>query len=79
MAYLEPIQSTLVQAQYWHDPIQKDLHMRESQFIAPINNELRADKDHNELYKENLEKLEKMGNLSLSIPRLRYIFSINLC
>lgn len=26
IAYVESVQSTLVQAQYWHDPFQKDLH-----------------------------------------------------
>ena len=41
IAYLPGIQDRLVQAQYWHDPIQVDLHRRSSQFIGPINNEVR--------------------------------------
>ena len=41
IAYLPGIQDRLVQAQYWHDPIQVDLHRRSSQYIGPINNEVR--------------------------------------
>ena len=61
LAYLEPIQETLVQAQYWHDPTQPDLHMRTSKFIGPVNNEVREGTPHNQAFKDNLKKLEKMG------------------
>ena len=61
IAYVPEIQETLVQAQYWHDPIQHDLHKRVSQFIGPINNEVREGTPHVEEYKTNLEKLENLG------------------
>merc|ERR1712002_1300899 len=74
IAYVPAIQSTLVQAQYWHDPVQVDLHRRESQFIGPINNEMRDGLPHNEEYKTNLNKLENlvmcMGERDITvIPR----------
>merc|ERR1712025_1538618 len=56
-AYVDLVQNTLVQAQYWHDPIHNDEYLEKSQFIADINNE-RAVKD--ETYKENLVKLENL-------------------
>ena len=61
IAYLPGIQDRLVQAQYWHDPIQVDLHRRSSQFIGPINNEVRDGVAHIEEYKTNLNKLETLG------------------
>jgi len=60
IAYVESVQSTLVQAQYWHDPFQKDLHRRSSQYIGPINNEVREGTPHVEEYKTNLAKLENL-------------------
>jgi len=44
----------LVQAQYWHDPLQEDEYKEYSQFIGPINNEQTTNPD----YIENLKKLE---------------------
>ena len=61
-AYEYWIQSRLVQAQYWHDPVQVDLHRRSSQYIGPINNEVREGQAHIEEYKTNLNKLENLGN-----------------
>ena len=46
-------------AQYWHDPLHGDLHQRESQYIGPINNDIREGYPRNESYKENLQKLNK--------------------
>jgi len=56
-AYVDLVQNTLVQAQYWHDPIHYDQYLEKSQFIADINNE-RSMK--NETYKANLVKLENL-------------------
>lgn len=53
-AYNDYVQAHLVQAQYWHDPLQFDLYVNHSVFIADINNE-RLDRPE---YKENLAKLE---------------------
>lgn len=53
-AYWDFVQLHLVPAQYWHDPLQRDLYVNKSLFLADVNNE-RAYK--NETYKENLQKL----------------------
>merc|ERR1712098_121768 len=54
-AYVEFVQDILVQAQYWHDPLQFDTYVEKSKFIAEINNE-KAEK--NSSYAENFSKLE---------------------
>ena len=46
----------MVQAEYWHDPLDEDEYRTKSIFLADINNE-RDDK--NEDYKANLIKLHK--------------------
>ncbi len=38
-AYESWIQRKLVQAQYWHDPLDNDEYKRKSLFIADINND----------------------------------------
>jgi len=53
--YTDFVQGFLVQAQYWHDPLDRDTYVEKSQFIAEINNE-RPEK--NLTYAENLAKLE---------------------
>jgi palmitoyl-protein thioesterase len=53
-AYVEFVQNTLVQAEYWHDPLNEALYRRKSVFLADINNE----RVKNETYKENLLKLQ---------------------
>lgn len=61
LAYLPEIQSRLVQAQYWHDPVHEngDTYRRNSEYIAPINNDVREGYDINQDYKTNLMKLQK--------------------
>merc|ERR1719369_1249581 len=54
-AYVDFVQDFLVQAQYWHDPLQFETYVEKSQFIAEINNEKSV---KNESYAENLSKLE---------------------
>lgn len=39
-AYVEAVQSRLVQAQYWHDPLNEDEYKQKSQFLSDINQEL---------------------------------------
>lgn len=56
-AYVDLVQNTLVQAQYWHDPIHYEQYLEKSQFIADINNERQV---KNQTYKENLVKLENL-------------------
>merc|ERR1719192_2585846 len=51
------IQDHLVQAQYWHDPLDHQKYVEKSQFIAEINNE---GPNPNATYADNLMKLEKM-------------------
>merc|ERR1719187_135279 len=54
-AYVEFVQDILVQAQYWHDPLQFDTYVEKSQFIADINNERPL---KNASYAVNLASLE---------------------
>ncbi|XP_041069351.1 palmitoyl-protein thioesterase 1-like isoform X1 [Carcharodon carcharias] len=54
-AYNSLIQKHLVQAEYWHDPLNEDLYRNKSIFLAEINQE----RGINESYKENLMKLKK--------------------
>uniref|UniRef100_A0AAR2LMQ5 Palmitoyl-protein thioesterase 1 n=1 Tax=Pygocentrus nattereri TaxID=42514 RepID=A0AAR2LMQ5_PYGNA len=54
-AYTDAIQKHLVQAQYWHDPLNDDLYKQHSLFLADINQERVV----NETYKKNLMSLEK--------------------
>lgn len=53
-AYTSMVQSTVVQAQYWHDPRDEETYREKSQFIADINQE----REVNEAYKSNLQQLE---------------------
>ncbi|XP_042372879.1 palmitoyl-protein thioesterase 1-like, partial [Plectropomus leopardus] len=46
---------SLVQAQYWHDPLNDDLYRKYSLFLADINQERVV----NETYKKNLQLLDK--------------------
>ncbi|GCC27749.1 palmitoyl-protein thioesterase 1 [Chiloscyllium punctatum] len=55
-AYSSPIQDHLVQAEYWHDPLNEDLYREKSIFLADINQE----RGINESYKVNLMKLKKL-------------------
>uniref|UniRef100_A0A3Q2D8V7 Palmitoyl-protein thioesterase 1 n=1 Tax=Cyprinodon variegatus TaxID=28743 RepID=A0A3Q2D8V7_CYPVA len=45
----------LVQAQYWHDPLNDDLYKKHSLFLADINQERAV----NETYRKNLQRLQK--------------------
>lgn len=54
-AYSDLVQRHLVQAQYWHDPLNDDLYRKCSLFLADINQERAV----NETYKKNLQLLEK--------------------
>ncbi|GBP40102.1 Palmitoyl-protein thioesterase 1 [Eumeta japonica] len=53
-AYYDWMQNWLVQATYWHDPLNEDLYKKKSAFLADINNELSV----NKTYIRNLNKLE---------------------
>lgn len=69
-AYDNFVQNHVVQAQYWHDPVNGSEYKEKSIFLADINNE----NDINETYKENLLKLEnfvlvKFVNDSMVQPR----------
>nr|XP_020453249.1 palmitoyl-protein thioesterase 1 [Monopterus albus] len=54
-AYSDLVQKHLVQAQYWHDPLNDDLYKKYSLFLADINQE----RGVNETYKKNLQLLDK--------------------
>lgn len=53
-AYAKWVQDTLVQAEYWHDPIKESDYINGSNFLADINNE----RVFNTNYRENLLKLK---------------------
>ncbi|XP_026536429.1 palmitoyl-protein thioesterase 1 [Notechis scutatus] len=55
IAYADAIQRRLVQAQYWHDPVNEKQYRRSSLFLADINQE----RVINETYKKNLMTLKK--------------------
>jgi len=55
-AYIPFVQNTLVQAEYWHDPLNEQLYVDKSVFLADINNEKTINQD----YKTNLLNIENM-------------------
>jgi len=54
-AYISFVQRDLVQAEYWHDPLDEDTYLSSSLFLPDINNERKV---KNSTYKENLVKLD---------------------
>lgn len=51
-AYEKFVQKILVQAQYWHDPLNEKLYREKSLFLADINQEIVClDKCHNDYCK----------------------------
>uniref|UniRef100_A0A914WAB8 Palmitoyl-protein thioesterase 1 n=1 Tax=Plectus sambesii TaxID=2011161 RepID=A0A914WAB8_9BILA len=52
-AYVSFVQSSIVQAEYWHDPLNEKEYREKSVFLADINNEL----VYKDAYKQNLLKL----------------------
>ncbi|KAG8451642.1 hypothetical protein GDO86_003728 [Hymenochirus boettgeri] len=54
-AYTRYVQEHLVQAEYWHDPLNEDEYRNSSIFLADINQE----KQLNNSYKNNIQLLEK--------------------
>ncbi|ESN99795.1 hypothetical protein HELRODRAFT_113558 [Helobdella robusta] len=59
----------IVQAEYWHDPLQEDVYRRKSVFLADINQE----RSVNTTYRENLIKLKnfvlvKFNNETVVVP-----------
>lgn len=55
-AYVSFVQNTLVQAEYWHDPLQEAEYAAKSVFLADINNVNTI----NATYKTNLLKLQNL-------------------
>ncbi|KAF5298993.1 hypothetical protein FQA39_LY11625 [Lamprigera yunnana] len=53
-AYLSWVQKTLVQATYWHDPLNEKLYKEKSTFLSDINNE----RSIKRAYIDNLKSLE---------------------
>ncbi|XP_072947415.1 palmitoyl-protein thioesterase 1 [Epargyreus clarus] len=53
-AYYSWVQKSLVQATYWHDPLDEETYKTRSEFLADINNEMRI----NKTYVDNLNSLE---------------------
>lgn len=53
-AYTTVVQNALVQATYWHDPLDEEKYKEHSIFLAEINNEMRI----NKTYIKNLNTLE---------------------
>ncbi|XP_072397778.1 palmitoyl-protein thioesterase 1-like [Diabrotica undecimpunctata] len=55
-AYEDFVQKDLVQATYWHDPLDENLYKEKSTFLADINNE----KTINAEYSERIKSLENL-------------------
>ncbi|VDP11570.1 unnamed protein product [Heligmosomoides polygyrus] len=55
-AYNHYVQNNVVQAQYWHDPLQEDEYREKSVFLGDINNEREINVD----YKKNLLSLKNI-------------------
>ncbi|KRY42733.1 Palmitoyl-protein thioesterase 1, partial [Trichinella spiralis] len=55
-AYVQFVQKNVIQAQYWHNPLDENTYRDKSIFLAEINNE----KVLNQTYIENLQKLQNM-------------------
>ncbi|GAM27989.1 hypothetical protein SAMD00019534_111650, partial [Acytostelium subglobosum LB1] len=69
--YTEFVQSHLVQAQYWQDPLDYLEYLDKSQFLADINN---ARSEKNDTYKKNMISLNELvlvmfTNDTMVIPR----------
>ncbi|XP_069359085.1 palmitoyl-protein thioesterase 1 [Maniola hyperantus] len=69
-AYYSWVQKSLVQATYWHDPLDDATYKKSSEFLADINNERKI----NQTYVQNLNKLEhfvmvKFNNDSIVQPK----------
>ncbi|CAH8644355.1 unnamed protein product [Heterobilharzia americana] len=61
---------SLVQAQYWHDPLKEDVYRQYSQFLADANQENQI----NENYLNNLKKIKRLVlvkflNDTIVVPR----------
>lgn len=74
-AYTKAVQNSLVQATYWHDPMQENTYQEQSTFLANINNEYNVNED----YVENLQKIERFvmvmfSNDSMVTPRESSLF-----
>lgn len=54
-AYAGWLQKTLVQATYWHNPLDEDIYKEKSTFLSDINNEKAINQD----YITRLQRLEK--------------------
>ncbi|KAM4797382.1 palmitoyl-protein thioesterase 1 [Rhinophrynus dorsalis] len=54
-AYTKAVQENMVQAEYWHDPLNEDTYRNSSIFLADINQERTVNKS----YKQNLQALQK--------------------
>jgi len=55
-AYVKLVQDRLVQAEYWHDPLNEDEYKQYSVFLADINQE----REFNQQYKDNLLKIKNL-------------------
>uniref|UniRef100_A0A0B6ZLU3 Palmitoyl-protein thioesterase 1 n=1 Tax=Arion vulgaris TaxID=1028688 RepID=A0A0B6ZLU3_9EUPU len=69
-AYIAWIQNSLVQAEYWHDPLKEEEYRSKSVFLADINQE----RQFNATYKTNLIKLKNLvlvmfGNDTMVDPK----------
>ncbi|PRD21593.1 UNVERIFIED_CONTAM: Ppt1 [Trichonephila clavipes] len=67
-AYTDYVQNHLVQAQYWHNPLNEEEYKAKSLFLAEINNEIIT----NETYKTNLKKLENFVMVLFTEDKMVY-------
>ena len=69
-AYTSLMQKYLVQATYWHNPLEEDNYMKGSTFLADINNERTKNLDYiNRLQKLKSFVMVKFMNDTIVVPR----------
>lgn len=69
-AYTSLMQKYLVQATYWHNPLEEDDYMKKSSFLADINNERTKNLDYiNRLQKLKSFVMVKFLNDTIVTPR----------
>lgn len=69
-AYSKAVQSSLVQASFWHDPLREEAYKAGSTFLADINNEVAVNQDYIDRL-QSVQKfvLVKFSNDSMVTPR----------
>jgi hypothetical protein len=69
------VQKHLVQATYWHNPLDEEKYKNKSTFLADINNE----RIINKTYIERLQSLEKYVRFNRNLLELMRLIFFKIC